>query len=163
MSSCGHSNGGSGRRSGVAKRTSAAEFARRVTESRAPLNPIGRPSEPALAGDERGRGARGVKRRRGNVNAHRERRGREGRARRERDGGANYYHLAGRYRITHWRRARDDAPAALRGRSAPLQAPPTPGPRAIDPDAPYSAPHVARRTLHATRYTLLARADNMKL
>ncbi|CAH2034768.1 unnamed protein product, partial [Iphiclides podalirius] len=39
---------------------------------------------------------------------------REGRPARERDGRANYYHLAGRYRITHCRRARDDAPAAPR-------------------------------------------------
>lgn len=45
---------------------------------------------------------------------------REGRPKRERDGGANYYHLAGSYRITHCRRARDHAPAAPRGCSAPL-------------------------------------------
>lgn len=41
----------------------------------------------------------------------------EGRPRRERDARANYYHLAGRYRITHCRRERDHAPAAPRGRS----------------------------------------------
>lgn len=40
---------------------------------------------------------------------------REGRPQRERDGGANYYHLASSYRITHCRRARDHAPAAPRG------------------------------------------------
>ncbi|CAG4955657.1 unnamed protein product [Colias eurytheme] len=36
----------------------------------------------------------------------------------ERDGGANYYHLAGSYRITHCRRARDHA-LATRGLTRP--------------------------------------------
>lgn len=48
---------------------------------------------------------------------------REGRATRERDGGANYYHLAGSYRITHCRRARDHAPAAPRGSLRSCDAP----------------------------------------